>query len=617
MESKVPPRTVGDILAAFDGRTTPFDALDVSRPLSQLKHLTEDAGQAMPAELDAEWLAFTVMPQPGDENGNGKSKWGTYYGPIGGYPTPAGFVDVPNIDDVTPGMVTYWDARARAAQHPVLRVRYADVAWDLGREQAVKVSHDMPRIVIEETIACADRRLFVNNFAAAFTALQRALSLALSLRDDVRATAVAEAMIAYEGHVAQDHLAGTWGYVFDALVTNRPTRLVMPTAATDKIVADMEARFARLIGPSEKPRTLADAGRIERAAGILAQHYQRLEQPEDVRRVLRGYGAALLDITTRVAPGVAMWWLERAFHMCRSCGLSRDAEAMALRIRKLGPEAIKEMKPFFRDVEYPPDQVERFVTAMTTGALQDVLIRIAAHFVPAEKEELGQRVKRAAEVAPLTAMIGIEKMDATGRPVARIGSVDSDLDGRIIDEASTAIEQDVPFLRWVVERMVSVLNPSAAGLCEHVMAAPIFEPARAAVIERGLKAYIDGDAVAAIHLLIPQIENAIRVMFERSGGLPFRWHRNGGWVLKNLDELLRESIVAIVLGESCVRYLRVLFTEQRGWNIRNNVFHGIMPPEYFTRVVGDRVFHALLVLALVREKSTTATPEEPLTSGEG
>jgi hypothetical protein len=60
------------------------------------------------------------------------------------------------------------------------------------------------------------------------------------------------------------------------------------------------------------------------------------------------------------------------------------------------------------------------------------------------------------------------------------------------------------------------------------------------------------------------------------------------------------------LGENVVHYLRVLFTDQRGWNIRNDVCHGITAVAAFSSQLTDRIFHALLVLALLREREGTA-----------
>lgn len=71
-------------------------------------------------------------------------------------------------------------------------------------------------------------------------------------------------------------------------------------------------------------------------------------------------------------------------------------------------------------------------------------------------------------------------------------------------------------------------------------------------------------------------------------------------MLKTLDDLLREEAVTQSLGENVVHYFHVLFTDQRGWNIRNDVCHGITPVIAFSTQMTDRILHALLVLALLR-----------------
>ena len=73
-------------------------------------------------------------------------------------------------------------------------------------------------------------------------------------------------------------------------------------------------------------------------------------------------------------------------------------------------------------------------------------------------------------------------------------------------------------------------------------------------------------------------------------------------MLKTLDDLLREQAIVETLGESVAHYFQVLLTDQRGWNIRNDVCHGISPVQAFSWPMTDRIFHALLILATVREK---------------
>ena len=89
-------------------------------------------------------------------------------------------------------------------------------------------------------------------------------------------------------------------------------------------------------------------------------------------------------------------------------------------------------------------------------------------------------------------------------------------------------------------------------------------------------------------------------MVEIAGGGILKSARGGGFHLKTLDELLRAREVEGALGEDAGFYFRVLLTDQRGWNIRNKVCHGMIPPEQISKGVADRLLHVLLILAILR-----------------
>ena len=73
-----------------------------------------------------------------------------------------------------------------------------------------------------------------------------------------------------------------------------------------------------------------------------------------------------------------------------------------------------------------------------------------------------------------------------------------------------------------------------------------------------------------------------------------------GYELKTFDELLRDDAIVQVDDGNLSLYLRVLFTNQRGWNLRNNICHGIAPLSTFNQAAADRVFHALICVASIR-----------------
>jgi hypothetical protein len=122
------------------------------------------------------------------------------------------------------------------------------------------------------------------------------------------------------------------------------------------------------------------------------------------------------------------------------------------------------------------------------------------------------------------------------------------------------------------------------------------------ILINGVKAYLNGDYLTAAHLFIPQIESGLRDILQLSGGSVYKPGRNGGMFLKTLDDILREETIIKTFGDGA-KYLQVLLTDQRGWNIRNNLCHGMIPYDMFGPVITNRLFHVLLVLALVREET--------------
>jgi hypothetical protein len=85
-------------------------------------------------------------------------------------------------------------------------------------------------------------------------------------------------------------------------------------------------------------------------------------------------------------------------------------------------------------------------------------------------------------------------------------------------------------------------------------------------------------------------------------------------MLKTLDELLREEVVARAFSADGALYLRILLTDPRGWNVRNEVCHGVPAIEFFNPSIADRLIHSLLLIGVVRfqRRERTGESEEPI-----
>src|SRR5262249_47860730 len=146
-------------------------------------------------------------------------------------------------------MMTYWMTRARESKHPVFRIRYAGLAWELAPNvKGAQRDVEMARVLIDSTIDLSHRGLG-NADVALIPKLGWALSVAISLRDAIRLASMREAILAFEDRVAQDQFPGLWGFSFDLLLSDRhidPKRTEATPEQRQKILGDLEARLVRL-----------------------------------------------------------------------------------------------------------------------------------------------------------------------------------------------------------------------------------------------------------------------------------------------------------------------------------------------------------------------------------
>jgi hypothetical protein len=197
-------------------------------------------------------------------------------------------------------------------------------------------------------------------------------------------------------------------------------------------------------------------------------------------------------------------------------------------------------------------------------------------------------------------------MDHRGLVVATVGSLQDDPDGNVVNQMSQNMHIISGVLAALIDRAISKHSVSEDVLLKYLFLSPLFDNDQKQYLQAATHAYLLGDFAVAIHLYVPQIEAAIRNLVEHTGGAVLKTRPGGGFHLRTLDELLRTEEVCNVFGNDIALYFRVVLTDQRGWNIRNEVCHGSFPYQSASRVVADRLLHVLIVLAGVRHRTRSA-----------
>ena len=143
---------------------------------------------------------------------------------------------------------------------------------------------------------------------------------------------------------------------------------------------------------------------------------------------------------------------------------------------------------------------------------------------------------------------------------------------------------------------------------------------RELTVARGLAAGIRLELDVAVHLLVPQLENALRVLL-RLRGLPTGVLDDKGIEEEaDLNRILTNSEFATALGEvlgvDAVADLRMLLVERRGANLRNRLMHGLMSPGQFESVEALYCWWSVLRLCVLSMRSPIG-PEHEGTPQEG
>jgi hypothetical protein len=187
--------------------------------------------------------------------------------------------------------------------------------------------------------------------------------------------------------------------------------------------------------------------------------------------------------------------------------------------------------------------------------------------------------------------------------VSTIGPAETDYDGLLLSQVSQDINIYSISLDIVLKSAIEEHSLSPQLIVEYLYGSTVFPSSQQDLLVAGIAKYINGDYLSANHILTPRIEVVLRSIVEQSGGTVLKEARGGGFYLRNIDELLRSEQMLNTFGSDICLYLRVLLSDPRGWNVRNDICHGLGTDICFSKAVSDRLIHILLLFAQLRPKS--------------
>jgi len=224
-------------------------------------------------------------------------------------------------------------------------------------------------------------------------------------------------------------------------------------------------------------------------------------------------------------------------------------------------------------------------------ALADAILQLAFISDPTDPIALRKRVEDQAGEFIFTQLAATTAITGTGRVA---GVKDSTIWSDPAKREETLVKdmfQQSTMSDWPC-RANFLINPARIQvLAEHplnlqdmafiVHCNPFLPPDREGMFARGLLAGFHGDMVFAMHILVPQLENSIRLILETHGVITSKLDPTGIQDERDFGWLLSQPKASEVFGAGTIFDLRGLLTERFGHNLRNNMAHGLLGEETF------------------------------------
>lgn len=537
-----------------------------------------------------ELMAFAFM----ETSATDVSPWGTYFCPQMVFTNSDGSArEFPSLSNVNEETIDYWSSRSEQTSNMLMKARYSGLVWDLCFKcTGKKPSHRFALSSLDALLSVIENQLYVHSIDA-IQKLRRAFALGISLCKRQLVERAKNAALNLEDRISDDNMPGLWGFCFDLIVDNK--RVKKTSEEEGQIVANLEDRYSRLLSEDR-------LWPCECAAKRLGKYYRAKGMNDEMEKVITAFGELSLSTAKDSPPLAAQQILRQAYSVYKQFNMNESLPKVLTELRELGPDLIDSMLTHEFRAELPMEELLQFAQGIVSGDLTQAFSRIAVHYLPSIRESK-QRLDEGIQQYPLVFSFPRNVCDREGRVVSTVGPAETDYDGLLISQVSQDMSIYSVSLDFVLKRAIEEHSLGPRMIVEYLYASTVFPPSQRELLASGITKYLEGDYLSANHILTPRIEVVLRTIVEQSGGRVLKEARAGGFYLRNVDELLCSEEMLNIFGSDICLYLRVLLSDPRGWNVRNDICHGLGVDACLSKAVSDRLVHVLLLFAQLRPKT--------------
>jgi hypothetical protein len=278
-------------------------------------------------------------------------------------------------------------------------------------------------------------------------------------------------------------------------------------------------------------------------------------------------------------------FLERAIQSLRAIGGEQATiEQLHERMLRAERESVGELKEHSRPLELG-SQPERARQHVASIPLDQALVKLSSMWRPREVSAIRDSVLETARKAVMRSSLPCVRVNRFGKVVGRYGSLLSDSQEEVADALRhkmfehAALQRNLVTIGTILPARTQITDEhyvSMRDFTKFTEASGFVPRGREEVFAFGLAAGMNGDWTTALHVLIPQFENALRTILADNGVITSRLDDDGIQAERDLGWLLTKGESNQIFGEALVFDMRGLLIERFGANLRNETSHGLI-----------------------------------------
>jgi len=113
-----------------------------------------------------------------------------------------------------------------------------------------------------------------------------------------------------------------------------------------------------------------------------------------------------------------------------------------------------------------------------------------------------------------------------------------------------------------------------------------------------IKAYLEEQYISFMHIAAPLIESTLRNLVRINGDNIYKPNKSEGYDAILLGDILSNEKIVQALGEDLLFYIKLIYNDKRGLNLRNIIAHGIIAPSMFNKSNANLILHTLFTFTL-------------------